>query len=290
LYLVDTDRGFFIKQLSLCYPFLPASFITVDFGAQIIQIVFGTDHGRFVFWLSVINPVLLVLFLFLLWKYIRVNKAGLFYTNHSLFIIIGSVVCIIILLLLAWFTITYKERASGFFVAEPRYFSFIYAFIPLVLFICLYHYRSFLLQRLLFVLVIIGICCLATEVLHGIYYNIKILTAHPSLAYLRDSDKRLSSFPAVLKEIKDQHAGRDVIVSTPDKFYLYAASTLGYKAVFDYANLFQKGLNVSSKSILVVPIQSHNTVLIKEYIEMKKPLLFSAIAGTSFYIEEINPQ
>ena len=290
LYLVDTERGFFIKQLGLCYPFLPASFISIDFGAQLIQIIFGSDHGRFVFWLSIINPFLLILFLLLLWKYIRVHKISLLHTNHSLFIFIGSSVSIIILVLLVWFTVTYKERASGFFVAEPRYFSFIYAFTPLALFICLYHYRSFLRQRLLFFLVIIGLCCLTTEVLHGIYYNIKILRGHPSLAYLRESKKRLNSFPTVLKEIKDHHPGQDVIVCTPEKFYLYAASTLEYKVVFDYANFFQKKPIVSSKSILVVPVQSQNVMLVKEYIEAKKPFLFSVVAGTNFYIEEINPQ
>jgi hypothetical protein len=293
LYVTNVGRGFFIDQFAECYPFLPASFINIDFGAQLIQTISGLDYSRIMFLLKIINPVIFVLLLFLLWKYINKQKNSLQFPNHSLLIILGSFISLSILLLLAWLTLTYKELSWGYyrwtFVQDPRYFAFIYAFIPILFFICLHYYSSYFKSFFIRIILFIGLCCFATEIIHGIYYNTKIISSHKDLAYIREADDGFRNFPLIIAEIKKQAPGREIIVCSPDQFYLHTAAQLGYKAIFDYENFLQATPRVSSKTLLIMPIQSRDVVIINNYIEKKMPRLFYTIAGTSFYIQEIDP-
>ena len=293
LHVTDVGRGFFINQFVECYPFLPASFINVDFGAQLIQTVFGIDYSVVIVYLKIINCLILVLLLFLLGRYIKTHKRASQFSNHFLFIIIGAFVSIAIILLLAWLTLTYKELSWGFYkwthVQDPRYFAFIYVFIPLLFFICLQYYSSSFKKPILRFFIFIGLCCFAIEVIHGVYYNIKILSKHKDLAYIRAADQGFKSFPAIITKIKEQNPDKELLVCSPDQFYLHTASQMGYKAIFDYTNFLQTDLKVSSKSLLIMPIQSQDVVIIKDYIERKKPRLLYTVGSISFYIQEIDP-
>jgi len=293
LHVTGVERGFFIDQFADCYPFLPASFINIDFGAQLIQSVFGLDYSRVIFYLQIINPGMLVVLIFLLWRYVYAKKKDLPLSNHSLFIIIGSLVSLTIILLLAYFTLTYKELSWGYhrwtFVGENRYFAFIYVFIPILFFIALHHYRSSFKKPIMWVFAFIALCSLGIEVVHGIYYNAKILASHKDLAYIRDSDKGIKGFPAIITEVKKQYPDRQVLVCSKDQLYLHTASEMGYKAIFDYDNFLESDLKVSSKSILIMPINTSDVVVVNDFIEKKKFHLIYTIAGTSFYIQEIDP-
>jgi hypothetical protein len=136
----------------------------------------------------------------------------------------------------------------------------------------------------------ISLCCLVTEVMHGIYYNIKIIRFHKDLAIIRDADQGYRSFPVVIAEIEKQNPDRQVLVSSPDQYYLHAASQMGYKALFDYENLWRTDIKVSSETILLMPVHQQEAMIMKDYIETRRPQLVSTIAGTYFYIESINPQ
>jgi len=229
----------------------------------------------------------------LLWRYTRKFIRSGQFSNHSIFIICGALVSSVILLLLAWLTLTYKELSWGFYkwthVQDPRYFAFIYVFVPLLFFICLHYYNSSLKKPIIRFLVFIILCSFATEIIHGVYYNIKILRSHKDLAYIREADRGFKNFPAIITEIKRQNPDRELLVCSPDQFYLHTAAQMGYKAIFDYTNFLQTDLKVSSKSLLIMPIQSRDVIIINEYIERKKPQLAFTVAGTSFYTLEINP-
>lgn len=293
LYVTNAGRGFFIDQITECYPFLPASFINIDFGAQLIQTISGLNYSKIIWFLKIINPVILILLLFLLWRYINRQRKSLQFSNHSLLIIVGSFVSITILLLLAWLTLTYKALSWGYyswtFVQDPRYFAFIYAFIPILFFVCLHFYRSYLKNWFIRILLFIGFCCFAIETIHGIYYNIKIISSHNDLTYIREADNGFRDFPLIISDIKKQNPGREIIVCSPDQFYLHTAAQLGYKAIFDYENFLQAEPGVLSKTLLIMPIQSRDVVIISNYLEKKKLRLFCTIAGTSFYTQEIDP-
>ena len=293
LHLTNVGRGFFISQLGEWYPFLPASLINIDFGAQLIQRVVGLEYSRVMFYLKIINPVILSLLLFLLWRYINAQRKKLQFSRHFLFIIIGSILAITILLLLGWVTLTYKEISWSYYkwthVQEPRYFGFIYVFLPLLLFICLQYYPSSFKKPFIRFFVFVGLFCLGTEVIHGIYYNAKILFADKDLSYIHDADEGFRNFPTIISEIKKQNPDRELLICAPNQYYLYTASQLGYKAIFDYTNFLETDLKVSSKSLLIMPIQPQDTIIIRDYLEKKKPRLILTIPGALFYTQEIDP-
>jgi hypothetical protein len=64
---------------------------------------------------------------------------------------------------------------------------------------------------------------------------------------------------------------------------------MGYKAIFDYTSLNKIGLRVQKKSILLFPIHETDVWVMKDYLERRRPGILTKIAGTVFYIEEINP-
>ena len=293
LYITDVGKRFFIDQFTAWYPFLPASIINIDFGAQLVQSFFKLDYSDTIFILKIINALIFVLLIFLLWRYINRQKRGLQISSHRNFILLGSLLSLVIVLLLSWLTLTYKELSWGYYkwthVQDPRYFAFIYVYIPLVLFVCLQHYRHFFKKRLIRIFVLIVFCILAIEVSHGIYYNGKILLSHKDLDYIRDADKGFRGFPKLITELKNQHPDKELIVCSPDKFYLLTASQMGYKAIFDYTNFLQTDLKVTSKAILIMPIQTRDVIIINDYIEKNKPALFASIGETSFYVQEITP-
>ena len=295
LHLTNVGRGIFFDQFVEWYPFLPASLVNIDFGAQLIQGLLGLEYSRVMFYLKIINPIFFGLLFLLLWRYIRAQRKKFQLSNHVLFIIIGSFVALTIILLLAWVTLTYKEISWGFYkwthVQESRYFAFIYAFIPLLLLICFQYYRSSFKKPLIRFSIYIMFLCLATEIIHGIYYNTKILISHKDLSYIREAEESFRNFPAIISEIKKQNPDRELLICAPNQYYLYTASQMGYKAVFDYNNFLEADhLKVSSKSLLIMPIQPQDTIIIKEYLEKKKPRLILTNPITLFYAQEIDPQ
>jgi hypothetical protein len=294
LYITNVGRGVFIDQLAECYPFLPASFINVDFGAQLVQHISGIDYSTVIVVLKIINPIFLVLLIYLFLRYINKKRSAFELSAHFLFITIGSSIAFTIILLLAWLSLTYKELSWGFYkwthVQDPRYFAFIYILIPFLLFVCLYHYRASFKNLFSRFFILIIFCCLTVEVLHGVYYNIKILINHKDVAYIRDADKGFRNFPSIISGIKSQYPDRDLLVCSPDQFYLHTASQMGFKAIFDYDNFLRTGLRVTSKSVLIMPIQSRDVMIINDFMEKEKPRLHSEIAGISFYIIELDPQ
>jgi len=294
LHLTNVGRGLFFDQFVEWYPFLPASFINIDFGAQLIQGLFGLEYSRVIFYLKIINPAIFVLLFLLLWRYLNAQRKKLQFSNHFVFIIIGSIVALTIIVLLAWVTITYKAISWGFYrwthVQEPRYFAFIYVFMPLLLLICVQYYRLSFKKPLIRFFIFFAFLCLATEIIHGIYYNVKILISHKDLSYIKETEKSFRDFSTIISEIKNQNPDRELLICAPNQYYLYTASQMGYKSIFDYANFLEVDhLKVSSKSLLIMPIQPQDTIIIKNYLEKKKPRLILTIPSTLYYAQEIDP-
>ena len=293
LFVQDFGRGIFFRQLGKWYPFLPASFINLDFAAQLTEKITGLSYSRFISYLEVLNPILFILLIILLCRYIAVYKNNIAFSGHSLFIVIGSAISFTIVLLIAYLTLTYKAIPWGFIrwthSQHARYFAFLYIFIPMLLIVCLQHYRSFFKKIIPRVFIYVALSCIAIEALHGIYYNIKIIRSHNDLRIIKDADQGYKNFSSVIDEIKLKYPGREILISSPDQYYLHGASQMGYKAIFDYKNLSQVDLKPPSKSILLIPVHQQETIIMNDYIEKKKPQLFFEIAGTYFYIEEINP-
>ena len=294
LYIHNVGRGFYINQLFDFYPFLPASFINLDFAAQLIGRFSGLEYSRVMYCFKIINVILFTFLLISVLRYVGLHKKNLTFTRHFIFIVTGSSISITIILLLAYLSLTYKHLTWGLtswtHVQDARYFSFIYIFILLLFFVSLHQYASFFKQSFIRILVFIALCVLGTESLHGVYYNTKIVSQHKDLAIIREADKGYRNFSTIIAKIKKENPDQQLMVCSPDQYYLHAASQMGYKAIFDYENLWRTELRVTSKSLLIMPVHTEEAAIMKAYIEKKNPRLLLTVSGTNFYTEEINPQ
>ena len=294
IHIYNTGRGVFFDQVIRWYPFLPASFINLDFAAQQVEKISGVGYSNVIFYLEIINATFFLFLFFLLVRHVSGYKKKPTLSQPSVFITTGSIISFIIIIMLGYLSLTYKAQDWGVYKwtysYDVRYFAFIYIFIPLLFFTVLQFYAVYVKNAGIRLFIFLALFCFAVEVLHGIYYNAKILIHHDSLGIIRDRDKDYRTFPAILLDLKTKNPDQEIIVCAPDQFYLHTASAMGFKAIFDYVNLNKLTLKIPAKSILLVPVHQQDAWIMKEYVEKKKPTIIATIAGTNFYVEELISQ
>ena len=291
LYVFNTERGIFFDQLIHWYPYIPAAFINIDFAAQLIAKVTGVNYIDAFIFFEVVNIIFFLFLIFQLLRWYLFKRIQLI--KSSVFIISGTAISLCILSLLAYFALTYKPQVYGIYLwnynYESRYFAFIYIFLPILLLLCLSFYKSLSKNVILKWMLFVAAFLLSIEVLHGVYYNIKILSRQKEVLVIRDRVADYKQFPEMLKELSAKYPQQEILVSASDQSFLHNASELGYKAIFDYTSLNKIDLKVEKKSILLFPIHETDVWVMKDYLERRKPAIMTKVAGTVFYYEEISP-
>ncbi|HEX6169634.1 MAG TPA: hypothetical protein VFZ33_08075 [Chitinophagaceae bacterium] len=291
LYVIDTGRGIFFDQLIHWYPYIPAAFINIDFAAQLIAKVTGINYIDAFIFFEVVNVIFFLFLVFqllrwFLFKRIQLNKS-------SIFIMSGTAISLCILSLLAYFALTYKPQLYGIYLwnynYESRYFAFIYIFLPILILLFLSFYKSFSKSFIFKCILFTAALLLFIEVLHGVYYNAKILTRHNDVMAMKDRVADYVQFPQMLKGLEAKYPEQEILISASDQSFLHNASELGYKAIFDYTSLNKIDLTVEKKSILLFPIHETDVWVMKDYLERRKPVILTRMAGTVFYFEELSP-
>lgn len=296
LHVTKTERGIFFDQLVQYYPFIPASFVNLDFLSQLIV---KLGHITYTDAFELIKLANILLFLFLLFRFIRflilLKKQQP--TRASLFIVNGSLISLCILSVLTYFSLTYKSQIWGSiqlwnYNNESRYFAFIYIFLPFVLLLCLSVYKATFKKILFKGLIFGGLFLLFLEIIHGIYYNVKIISKQKDIIEIKNHIAEVDywQFPSMLETLAKEYPQQPILVSACNPMLLNIASQMGYKTIFDYANLNKVNLRVNKKSLLLFPLQEDDTSLMREYLQKKKPLLIKKVGNTSFYLEQINPE
>jgi hypothetical protein len=74
IHVEDTGRGIFFNQVIRWYPFLPASFINLDFAAQQVDRVSSIGYSNIIFYLEIINAVFFIFLVVLLIRYLAMYK------------------------------------------------------------------------------------------------------------------------------------------------------------------------------------------------------------------------
>jgi len=292
VYVNDTGRGLFFDQLIHWYPYIPAAFINLDFIAQLITKVTGISYTNAFKFFEIINTVILSFLLFLLLRYLLSLKK-IQPNKSSVFILSGSAISLCILFLITYFSLTYKPQLWGIYLwnynYESRYFAFIYIFLPITLLLCLSVYSSLLKKYVFRCIIFSGLFILFLEVIHGVYYNVKIINKQKDVMSIKDRVADYKQFPNMLKELAAKFPQREILVSASDQVFLHSASEMGYKAIFDYTSLNKIDLRVEKKSVLLFPIHETDVWVMKDYLERRKPVVMTKIAGSVFYLEELNP-
>ena len=294
IYLYNVGRGFYFDQLIHWYPFIPGSFINIDFASQLASRIPGINYSQVFSFLEILNVTCYVLLTLLLIRYFIFNNSKQHLSRQFIFIASGSVISVIIILMLAYLSFTYKAQDWGEYQwtynKEIRYFAFLYVFILLAFFVTTYYYPAVFKKWSVKIVAFVIILSIVTESLHGVYYNAKIIIGSEDQDYIRNGDKNYRSFSTIISDLKKQHPGVQIMVCSPDQFYLHTAAQLDCKSIFDYANLNKADIRTNAKSILILAVHVSDTWIMNEYIQKHKPQLRSIVAGTAFYTEEINPQ
>ena len=292
MHIYNTERGIYPDQVIRWYPFIPASFINLDFAIQQISIITGIAYSTIMFMAEILNGLLLVLFLFLLFRFLFFKSKSKISLQGFIFITSGSAISLSILLMLAYLSLTYEKQDWGEFSwtysYDIRYFAFIYVFIPLLLFYFINKLKT-LKKNSFFIASIIALLLLSTEAMHGFYFNMKIILKSSSLNRLKNRDQDYKSFPLVLERIHKSYPDRLIYVCGPDQYYSHTASVMGYRALFDYKNLGNTTLYPPEKSILLVPVHSQDAWIMKDYVEKNHPEIVDSVSGTVFYLQELLP-
>ena len=292
-HIYETGRGVFPHQIVHWYPFLPASFINLDFAAQLIARISTLEYSNIFLLFEPLNALLFAVFIYLFIRYVKKMKRGTELSHHAIFIVTGSTIALSIILLLAYLSLTYKildwERDKWNYCNDIRYFAFIYIFVPLVFFSVFSFIATVKNKQIIRSFFYIGLLCFFIEVSHGIYYNVKIVMRHPDLGVIRDGPKDYQSFFPIVDSLEKVYPDREILISTPDQFNFFRASRKRYKAIFDFENLNKTNLRVTRKSLLIVPIHKEDARYLEEYVNVKRPILVKSGIQTDFYMQEINP-
>ena len=210
--------------------------------------------------------------------------------GFQFFLIAGILLSVSIILLLAFLTITNKPQGFWNYNVEGRYYIFPVVFLQLLFIIRSSLNRSVAnnifskyLTPILFILLlmgsVLGILSTVKDLRRGDYEN-----PLPTNRYLN-----YKPMMKVFNEVKKKYPDREVIVTSPNEYFLYAASNAGYKPIYDFDSINYKQPKVTKRSVLITVLNDDDINYMSKYILEKKPLKFAYESFISFFAEEIDP-
>ncbi|MGC4035537.1 MAG: hypothetical protein QM764_06210 [Chitinophagaceae bacterium] len=286
--ILPTERGFFPSQLfSLSWPpFFVASFINIDFVAMRMQNFFNVFYGISYYSLLFCNIFLLPLFLVTTRFFYRVKK-------FSFFLVAGWATSWLIIIELAFLTVTNKPQVSPYgswnYIDEGRYYAFVNVFLLLFVFM-LASLQSVSKNLFIKIFLVVSLTLISVETLHGIYFNAKLPFRYREMrSILARGEYAQKYFESLLKKVKEENDGRDIFVVSPDSYYVNYAATKEIKSIYDPLKLNERAIQPSQKSILLFVVDKLYKDQYQNYIEKKNPRLLQVVGDTYFYEEELVP-
>jgi len=285
----DAETGFFPNNLLPVYPFLLSSFFNPDFFAQQIEKLTGfpyTDTIKFFEWSGLLFlPFLLYMSFFLLKNLVIKRNTGLL----QVFLVTCSLMSCMIIFVIAYttFTSSYDKFNQASLLLEARYFSFLIIFIQLLFFLLLFKKVTGINPVFRRSLLLVFGTLLALETSHGIYINQKLLFHFQEMKqhFVPDQDYRF--FESFSRELKRNN--RNLLVASTDRYYCNKAMLNGDKGLFDVESLNHTKIHVEEKSVLLLVIPQNDRWIMQDYINKAGLQPAATVAGTSFYIQKLDP-
>jgi hypothetical protein len=286
-----TKAGFYPRHLIHWYPFIPASFISLDFAAQRIEQFFQVPYTTAFKMFKLIHEIIFTGLS--VWVFIKIlrHRIPRPKTAFDLFVFYSAGISIFTILILAYMSLRRAPGSPPFFwtfVAEGRYYAFINVFLQ----IAVIHWitnpatkkRPFVLYLIKFFVLLI----LTIETTHGIYYNAKIISRYETMKTKELYSHDYLYFIKLLSDLENQFPQHRILVASNNRFYWHTAISKGHIGIFDAHNLDKIPLKVKEKSLLLIAVPYQDYQMLN-YIETKKPKLIATIPETKFYIQELNP-
>jgi len=288
-----TKPGFYPENLVRWYPFLPATFINLGFAAQQVERVSAYTYLEAFIAFEILNAVLFLVFclLFVIW-YRRYCLTSV-QSGPGIFIYFGVAISMLILGVLMFLASRWAPKPgpiSATLLSVDRYFSFINIFIQVVLIAWVTGdaFKSY--NRILKFLAIAGVIILGVEILHGIYYNAKIVFFSNGMSIKQTIHRDYEYLDKLCDSLSNQNRQHRILVTSHDKVYPQLAIKAGYTGVFDIENIDKAPIRLKEKALLVLPISQWDLWKMKDYLETHKSELAATVSGTRFYILELSPQ
>lgn len=283
-YIVPTEKGWFPKQLLHWYPFAPSAFINIEAFTSFLGSITKKEYGSIMRLVEIVNIVFLVIIFYLL---IRKNR---YPTAFRYFLFSGTILSTVIIFLLGYLTLTNRPQAHWNYNIEGRYFIFPVVFLQLLFLIkCSFDTvqgkSSFTRVISSFILLV-----MLLEAGHGVYSTTRnIITTgnnpFPTKRYLS-----YSKMITIFNNIKNRYPQKDILLTSPNEYYLYAANNAGFKPVYDFDTINNlKRPNVTQKTVLITALNDDDAHYMEKYLSERKPVKFAYESFVSFFAEEIDP-
>ncbi|MBI5858641.1 MAG: hypothetical protein HZB42_13465 [Sphingobacteriales bacterium] len=292
-YISESTRGFFPKNLTDSYPFIPASFINPDSAGlvasnnnDLYKIVYRTFQGI----------TLLLSFVALAYVVKRVIKKGLkFVSQHgnffylSFFLSAGIALELIILSL----RIGKEENYPGHwwtYAEEPRYYGLVAVLIHLSVFL-LYHYRNSLLIRSKYIFISL-ILLLLPEAFRGIFFTAKRIVKAGQEEYSWQYEREIQDYADhIIKKALNRQEGEMAVVTGSSYYINYRVGLYSHIPVFSKTEKINSPalLNTKKPVMLLIILQDNDLPGYGAFPDNNENELAGYVRGFYFYTLHVKP-
>ena len=292
VHIPQTETGFFPEQLTSWYPYVPASFINIDFFSSTIRKLLNINYSTVIEILRYLNILGAFYILIICYELFFKSKSYQQRMEVVLFLFIGFIVSLSIIFILAYLILTNRPQFSFNYHLDGRYFAFPVIFIQFLVFILAANKNLVSWHRFNRWIVTVLLIILSIESIHGVISNMKIIAYGDQLHNPYPTNKNLNYRPLIniFNGIHSKYPDRQLLITSPNNYYMNAASTLGYKGIYDFENIDQSDPAVTKKSLLVIIIHDEEIEPMQKYILEKRPTRLTSIFGQNFYLHPIDPE
>lgn len=288
------ETGLFPENLSRWYPFIPASFISLDFAALQIDRFSRLSYSDAIVVFDFLNVVLFLSMVGLLFIPTLRNKfKEIADSQYRNFLFSGSMTGLTILIVLTYSSLTYSRHirpgSLWTFVYEERHFGYLLLFIQFVFFSVLGFYFKSRMSTLKKYLILVPVFALGLECLHGVYFNIKAIFHFNEMKTRLTQDADYRGFISLCRDIEKMNPGQELIVSSTDRYYYHRAILDGLRGIYDAKSLNQGLPRTNTPSLLLVAVPLRDKWILKEFLSNFSSHFHSHISGTDFYLIPIKP-
>ena len=285
------ERGLFISNLAHWYPFVPASFINIDFAAQRLSQFTSLSYTKIFFLFEILNIAVFVTLIIGLSK--KIKTVLHVASGSGVFLLSGIIISIVALFTLAYSSLTYSNQIepSVFwtYVQEQRYYAFLYLFIQLAFLSWLFHDPLILKTTLKKLFAFGGIAILVIACTHGFYYNAKAFFSFDKMKLVQNQDSHWRYIFHIAGEMKQNNPGAELFIASTHPHFCHLAILAGGKGIYNAESLNSSTIHVNKKSILLVIIPEEDKKEMSNFIKNHNSDFISSIDGIAYYSQIIYP-
>lgn len=280
VYMINTEKGFFPQNLLMTYPFIPDAFFDINFVQQQLTLIAGISYLSLYEYLKAANLILLAILVYLFFRYLA-HKYAAVITRWDGFLISSGAINIMILLILAYLSLTNSSAPpvpylpfEWTFIGDGRYFLFTITILQVVAGYYLFNVRWSSGQKYQRAVQSLFLALVFFQLIHTFYFIGKrfdpfgsnggnVLITNPAKSYIQN---RISTA---------RQKGWNIVLTGTDETVSNWASLIGVNGVLRLDDLLSADIRPRKPSMVFVLVEKN--VL---------PSVESKLAGRNFTMEK----